>query len=739
MSLTSMTNDRPIKIWTRLHNLIPINDSEDSRKRRLFILLAVPGISFLSGFGLFNIFAESLVGGWIDLSGALILLAFALNLHRFEKPVVLYRLSTLTLFFIMCFWTVMGGQSGEKILWPLIYPLMVFFLLGRREGLAWSAALLIVISLVFVLEHSLPVHYYPFELKLRVFFVYLASCMLTYVYEVSRQISQDKFFSEQAKLNAEKKKLSEATLSLQSANEALMKSEALLKHAQSIAHLGNWEYDYASRTFWLSEEIFNILGMKQSGTSLGSEHFQTLVPDFPHIANRITQTITQDLFLNSEFEVRLQSYERPLYLHVRAQLTRDEQGRPSKLTGVMQDITDRKAYEIERRELHNRLTRSQKMEALGLLAGGVAHDLNNVMLGIVTYPDYLLSGMHPDDKLFKPLVTIREAGQKSAAIVEDLLTLARRGVTTTDVLNLNSIVEGYLQSPEFLKLEDFQSGVRFHHKLDPNLFNVEGSAIHLKKTLMNLVSNAAEAIEGKGEVLITTTNCYVDLPIRGYSDVKEGEYIRLRVEDTGSGINEEDLNHVFEPFYTKKIMGRSGTGLGMAVVWGTVQDHKGYIDVQSCAGKGTVIDIYIPITREKIALTAKKHSRSDIQGNGEHILIIDDVHEQREVASQILESLGYNVHAVDSGEAAVGYLKEHSADLLVLDMIMDPGMDGLDTYKAILALHPDQKAVIVSGYSETGRVKAAQALGAGAYLKKPYVLETLGLAVKTELGRNRLQ
>jgi len=182
-------------------------------------------------------------------------------------------------------------------------------------------------------------------------------------------------------------------------------------------------------------------------------------------------------------------------------------------------------------------------------------------------------------------------------------------------------------------------------------------------------------------------------------------------------------------------MGRSGTGLGMAVVWGTVKDHKGYIDVQSTEGKGTTFALYFPVSREELAKDKSPVSIEDYMGKGESVLVVDDVEEQREIASRILKKLGYSVTSVSSGEEAVDYLKNNSADLLVLDMIMDPGIDGLETYKRILELHPGQKAIIVSGFSETERVKEAQRLGAGAYVKKPFLLEKIGIAVRDELDR----
>lgn len=223
--------------------------------------------------------------------------------------------------------------------------------------------------------------------------------------------------------------------------------------------------------------------------------------------------------------------------------------------------------------------------------------------------------------------------------------------------------------------------------------------------------------------------------MKGYDNIEEGDYVILQVADDGIGIPSEHIDRIFEPFYSKKKMGRSGTGLGMAVVWGTVKDHKGYIDIQSTEGKGTIFTLYFPVTRKEIMERISTGSIEDLLGNGEAILVVDDVEEQRELASGMLTKLEYSVKTVSSGEEAVEYVKREKADLIVLDMIMDPGIDGLETYKQILEIYPGQKVVIASGFSETARVREAQKLGAGAYIKKPFLMEKLGIAIKEELGK----
>ncbi len=400
----------------------------------------------------------------------------------------------------------------------------------------------------------------------------------------------------------------------------------------------------------------------------------------------------------------------------------------------LRDVTERRHAEKERTRLEAQLQQAHKMEAMGLLAGGVAHDLNNILSGIVSYPELLLMDLPEDSPLRKPIQTIQESGMRAADVVADLLTIARGVATGKEALNLNRIVSEYLGSAEFDKLEKTHAFVDFRTELDSDLLNISGSSIHIKKVLMNLVVNATEAIEGSGSVIISTGNRYLDEPVRGYDDVRQGEYVVLSVSDNGSGISPEDMERIFEPFYTKKVMGRSGTGLGLAVVWNTVQDHHGYIRVKS-SEKGTAFELYFPVTREKIADEKEPVDLQDYLGHGEKILVVDDEERQREIACGMLTKLGYNPESVSSGEEAIEYVKEHPVDLIILDMIMPKGINGRETYEEIIRIRPGQKAVIASGFAKTREVDSAQDLGAGKYIKKPYMLEKIGIAVKRELEK----
>lgn len=520
------------------------------------------------------------------------------------------------------------------------------------------------------------------------------------------------------------------------AEEVLRESEANLLEAQRIARLGRWELDLTTHSLQWSDTIFDIFELDPATFGVSYEAFLDTV--HPDDREQVNQAYTQSLADRQPYNIEhrlLMKDGRIKWLNEACHTDYDEQGQPVRSVGIVQDITNRKQAGEKRRELEERLHRSEKMESLGILAGGVAHDLNNVLGIVVGYSEMLLMKTDESSPIRPFAIHIMQGGERAAAIVEDLLTLARRGVQTKNVINLNNTIMACQKTPEFEKILSFNPRVRIQTDLETDLLNIMGSPVHLGKTIINLVSNAVEAMPKGGSVKITTTNRYLERSVRGYDNVREGDYVVLSVSDTGEGIAADDLKRIFEPFYTKKVMGRSGTGLGLAVVWGTIKDHNGYIDVQSEEGKGTSFILYFPVTREEISKEQIPASVSDYMGKGESILVVDDVKGQRDLAEEMLKKLNYSVTSVSSGEEAVAYLKEHNVDLMVLDMIMDPGMDGLDTYRGVLEIRPKQKAIIVSGFSESDCVKTARALGAGTYVRKPYVLERLGLAVRKELDR----
>ena len=414
----------------------------------------------------------------------------------------------------------------------------------------------------------------------------------------------------------------------------------------------------------------------------------------------------------------------------------DEEKKPVGVLGVTRDISERIRAHQEKEILQAKLADSRKMEALGLLAGGVAHDLNNVLSGIVSYPDLLLMDLPSESALRRPLETIRDSGRKAAGIVQDLLDLTRRGPKTMKVLDLNRIVNEYLESPEWADLRVRCPKTVLESELDADLMPVFGSDIHLKKVLMNLVINAAESQANGGWIRIVTDNVFVE-PTRPLGENQvSGDCVRLKVSDNGGGIPQAYMGRIFEPFFTRKKLGHSGTGLGPAVVWGTVQDHQGHIEVSSRENKGTTFEILLPVCRERpAAQEPPENMEASLLGAGQSVLVVDDLPDQLELSTMILRRLNYQPATAPSGEAAVEYLQTHEVDAVVLDMIMDPGIDGLETYRRIKSFKPDVKALIATGYAATDRVHEAIRLGVGAHIKKPYTAYDIGRALKRILEK----
>lgn len=643
-----------------------------------------------------------------------------------------------------------GIFSGGPI-WLFAFTVLVAILLGTRAAvgaICLNAVTLSVLSwLIFSGKFGIEFQFFNnFErmISAGASFILLNSVITVSVAVLVKGIisSHQKEKLLTSDLEQEHKKLSTIKQNLEIEVEERKQTETeLRKSKEKFRDLADslpqivFEADTNGNLTFINNNALKITGYSEDDFTKGLNVFDILIPKDRERAlvniNKLKETKKVNPEGNEYTISKKDNSTLPVQIHARPIF---HEGKPIGFRGIIIDLSSQYKAAQEREKMEAKIQRAQKMEVIGTVAGGVAHDLNNILSGIVSYPDLLLMDIPDDSPLKKPILTIKSSGEKASAVVQDLLTLTRRGVISKEVVNLNDIIYDYLSSPEFRNLIPSYSNIQIETDLQEDLLNISGSPIHLTKTVMNLISNAAEALPDGGNIRISTSNRYIDTPIATYDEVKQGDYVVLTISDNGIGIPQNDIERIFEPFFTKKIMGRSGTGLGMAVVWGTVKDHRGYVDVKSVEDKGSTFTLFFPVTREKPTTDKPLDHEMEIEGSGETILVVDDIKEQREIASAILLKLGFSVTTVSSGEEAIEYLKKNNVDLLVLDMIMDPGIDGLETFKRIREIHPEQKAIIASGYAETQRVKQAQQIGAGAYIKKPYTLDNMAQAVRQELN-----
>lgn len=392
---------------------------------------------------------------------------------------------------------------------------------------------------------------------------------------------------------------------------------------------------------------------------------------------------------------------------------------------LLKEFEERKKAEEERKLIALKLHRAEKMEALGVLASGVAHDLNNILAGIVSYPELLLLKTDPGSELYQPLVDIHGAGKRAAAVVADLLTIARSTATVLFTHNVKTLIEEYFNSLEYRQLQKIYPQVRVDLHCEASVQTIACSPIHVKKCLMNLVTNAVEATGHSGVIRVSIFN---EIKIGKEAEGKDSRYVVVSVADSGTGIAARDLERIFEPFYTTKQMGMSGSGLGLAVVWNAMQEHNGWVTADSNSA-GTCFRLYFPCATETDNLPAEKNLSSYLQGNNETVLVVDDEPLLLRIAERMLNELGYRVVTVPSGEKAIEYLRSNAVDVVVLDMVMEPGINGRQTYEHIVRIYPGQKAMIVSGYAINDDIRAAMQLGVATFLKKPYSIAELAHAL----------
>ena len=428
-----------------------------------------------------------------------------------------------------------------------------------------------------------------------------------------------------------------------------------------------------------------------------------------------------------DYELRLKRKDgKHVVIHQTATAVKNQDGKITAIRGILRDVTEKK-------RLEEQLLQSQKMETIGTLAGGVAHDFNNLLTAIIGNADMGLQDSGPASHLHEAFTEIKKAATKASDLTDQLLSFSRKQVLRRLHLDPNKTIEDFLKMLRRIVGEDVEIVVN----PAPGLHTVLADPGQLQQVLMNLVANARDAMPSGGKIFLETANVLVE-PEKNFSQLDSRNYVKITIKDTGCGIDNEFLPHIFDPFFTTKPVGK-GTGLGLAVVYGVVKQHDGWIQVKSEIGKGTEFEIFLPSIPDVPAVKPEEEQDQHKPGAGETILIVEDEDIVRNVAVRILNSLSYKVLVAKDGPEAMSIFKAErdKISLVIMDVVM-PKESGPDVYNKIAVTSPDLPVIFVTGYDVHSKIEGLEQKSREEkirVLQKPYTKTTLAHTIRELLDQ----
>ena len=514
--------------------------------------------------------------------------------------------------------------------------------------------------------------------------------------------------------------------------ERLQKSEGSLAEAQHIAGIGNWETDIQKNTLTWSDEIYRIFGYKPQEFEASTEFFLNSVhPDDRELVVQSSEEALNEMKpYNIDHRIVLPDGTQR-FVHEQAKIITDETGKPVRLLGTVQDTTDRMKSEEEKSWIEEQSRQAQKVESIGRLAGGVAHDLNNLLTPILGYSEMLLKDFDPSDTRREPMNEILQAGFRARDLVRQLLAFSRKQTMEYKQVDMNQAVTLF----EKLLRRTIREDIEIEIIPSPDIPPVMADIGQIEQVIMNLAVNAQDAMTEGGHLTIEIATAELDEKYAATKqDVEPGEYIRLAVSDTGCGMDEETREHMFEPFFSTK--GELGTGLGLSTVYGIVKQHGGNIWVYSEPGMGTTFKIYLPVSREAQVEEKFREKAATAQKGSETILLVEDNEQVRHLTHTILKRQGYTVLVAESGPKALTILAAHNGpvDLLLTDVIM-PGMNGRDLFAKVSEQQPGIKVLYMSGYTDNVITEHGVQNEDVAFIQKPFTIQALAAKVREVLDQ----
>jgi len=511
-------------------------------------------------------------------------------------------------------------------------------------------------------------------------------------------------------------------------------SEGFYRQIVETATEGVWVFDADANTSYVNRRMAEMLGCTKS-EMMGR-------PIYDFMDEGVRAEVEQALGRNNQTG-REQSdlcFRRKdgseLWTIVTLSPMFDERGKFSGTMGMVTDITQRRQAEAVHQQLEAQLFQAQKMESIGVLAGGVAHDFNNLLTAILGNSQLMHRRLQGDQERLELLSDIEAAARRATALTQQLLTLSRRQHLKRSTIYLNELAGNCMRMLRRIIGEDID--VRFHTTSRP--FPVFVDPVQIEQVIMNLAINARDAMPLGGQLIIETSNITLDETFcRIHPWARPGRFVQLSVSDTGSGMSEETQQHIFEPFFTTKGPG-NGTGLGLSVVYGIVRQHDALIHVYSEVGHGSAFKIFFPVAEQKV-VTEPPKSEDELRGGTETILIAEDDEALCKITRNILGKLGYEILVARTGREAVDIVAARAGrvDLLILDVIM-PRLGGPDAYEQIRRMNVECPAIFMTGYGSERARSMNEKLADAVILEKPYLIDTIGRRVREVLdqeARNR--
>ncbi len=503
--------------------------------------------------------------------------------------------------------------------------------------------------------------------------------------------------------------------------ERLRRSEALLAESQRIAKIGSWEWDPATDALTYSEEWRRMFGYEPGDQVTIASMIAAIHPDDRERVVRIASQ-TRESGSRFEYDFVIPGAEGPRTIHCIGRVIRDGEGRAIRLVGTNQDVTERRRAEEALRRSEERLHRSQRLEAVGQLAGGVAHDFNNLLTAITSYTQLLLEDVAPNDTRRDDLLEIKKAADRATSLTRQLLAFSRRQVPDPRVVDLNTVVTDL----EKMLRRLIGAHIALVTDCSPRLPlpRVRADVGQLEQVIVNLAVNARDAMPDGGTVTIRTGEAELtEADCVEYSDfeMRPGRYVVMAVSDTGIGMDLATQARMFEPFFTTKGPGK-GTGLGLATVYGIVKQSGGSIAVTSEPGRGTTFKIYLPAETDSVTTANDVAGGSDATADGcGTILLVEDEVPVRALARRVLEQAGYTVlEAADGLEGArVADGFDGEIDLLLTDVMM-PHLGGRGLVERLRTKRPRMAVLFISGYPDGEVERGGLTSGGAAYLEKPF-------------------